>query len=136
MMPVERITPIVKLKFKISILNSILCNYSDAYKLAKGTILIAAQAGDNPNNGNKEVVFKNCAPFTDCISEINNTQIENAKDINVVMPMYNLIEYGKNYSKTSGGLWQYFRDKPFLGPDGDTADFPADNNNNTFFKFK
>ena len=104
MMPVERITPIVKLNFKISILNSILCNYSDAYILAKGTISIAAQTGDNPNNGNKEVLFKNCAPFTDCISEINNTQIENAKDINVVMPMYNLIEYSKNYSKTSGML--------------------------------
>ena len=105
MMPVERITPIVKLNFKISILNSILCNYSDAYILAKGTISIAAQTGDNPNNGNKEVVFKNCAPFTDCISEINNTQIENAKDINVVMPIYNLVEYSKNYSKTSGSLW-------------------------------
>ena len=51
-------------------------------------------------------------PFTDCRSEINNTQIDNAKDLDVVMPMYNLIEYSENYSKTSGGLWQYHRDDP------------------------
>ena len=51
---------------------------------------------------NIQVLFKNCAPFTDCISEVSNTQIDNAKDIDVVMPMYNLIEYGDNYSKISG----------------------------------
>ena len=56
------------------------------------------------NNTNKKVVFKNCAPFTDCISEINNTQVDNAKDIDIVMPMYNLLEYSDNYSKTSGSL--------------------------------
>ena len=66
------------------------------------------------SNGNKEVLFKNCTPFTDCISEINNTQVDNAKDIGVVMPMYNLIEYNDNYSKTSGSLWQYYRDEPVL----------------------
>ena len=53
----------------------------------------------------KGVVFTNCGPFTDCISEINNTQIDNAKDIDVVMPMYNLVEYCDNYSKISGSLW-------------------------------
>ena len=58
----------------------------------------------NANNNHKELVFKNCAPFTDCISEINNTQIDNAKDIDLVMLMYNLIEYGNNCSKTSGSL--------------------------------
>ena len=56
---------------------------------------------------NKGVIFKNCAPFTDCISEINNTQIDNAKYIVVVMLMYNIIECCDNYSKTLGGLWQY-----------------------------
>ena len=61
----------------------------------------------NPNNNHKELVFKNCAPFTDCISEINNTQIDNAKDIDLVMLMYNLIEYDNNYSKTSGSLSVY-----------------------------
>ena len=55
---------------------------------------------------------KNCAPFINCISEINNTQVDNAKDIDIVMPMYNLIEYSDNYAKTSGSLWQYFRDEP------------------------
>ena len=88
-------------------LRSSLCDSSDAYILVKGTISIAAQAGDNPNNANKKLVFKNCAPFTDCINEINNTQIDYAKHIDVMMPMYNLIEYSGNYSKTSGSLWQY-----------------------------
>ena len=58
------------------------------------------------------MVFKNCDPFTNCISEINNTQVDNAKDTDIVMPMYNLIEYSDNYAKTSGSLWQYYRDEP------------------------
>ena len=61
---------------------------------------------------NKGVIFKNCAPFTKCISRINNTDIDNAQDIDIVMPMYNLIEYSDNYSKTSGSLWQYYKDDP------------------------
>ena len=56
------------------------------------------------NDLNKTVIFKNCAPFTDCISKINNAQVDNAKDIDIVMLMYNLIEYSDNYSKTSGSL--------------------------------
>ena len=109
-------------------LKSSLFDYSDAYILVKGTISIAAQAGDNPNNGNKEAVFKKCAPFTDCVSEINDTQIDNAKDIDVVMPMYNLIEYGDNYSKTSGRFWQYYRDEPALIDAGAIADYSAADN--------
>ena len=58
------------------------------------------------------MAFKNCSPFTNCISEINTTQVDNAKDIDIVMPMYNLIEYSENYAKTTGSLWQYFRDEP------------------------
>ena len=88
-------------------LKPILCDYSDAYTLAKGTISSAAQTGNNPNNGDKEVVFKNYAPFTDCISEINNTQTGDAKDTDVVMPLYNSIKYSNNYSKTSESLWKY-----------------------------
>ena len=57
------------------------------------------------------IVFKNCAYFTNCISEINNTQVDNAKDIDIVMPMYNLVEYSDNFAKTSGSLWQYYRDE-------------------------
>ena len=62
--------------------------------------------------GDKGVGLKNCATFTNCISEINNTQVDNAKNIDIVMPMYNLIEYSDNYTKTSGSLWQYYRDEP------------------------
>ena len=69
----------------------------------------AARQADERDRG---VAFKNCAPFTICISEINNTQIDNCKDIDIVMPMYNLIEYSNNYAKTSGSLWQYYRDEP------------------------
>ena len=72
--------------------------------LVKETITVAPQAGDNPNNGDKEVVFKKWTPFTDCISEINNIQIDNAIDIDVVMPIHNLIEYSDRYSKTLGIL--------------------------------
>ena len=105
-----------QIKFKTTMLMSKLCDYSDAYILVKGTVTIvgagadaAAQAADR---NNKQIMFKNCAPFTNCISEINNTQIDNAKDLDVVMPMYNLIEYSENYSKTSGSLYQYARDVP------------------------
>ena len=90
-------------------LRSSLCDYSNAYILVKGNILVnnTAGVGDDANNTGKKVIFKNCAPFTDCISKINNTQVGNAKDIDIVMSMYNLIEYSDNYSKISGSLWQY-----------------------------
>ena len=85
---------------------SSLCDYSHAYILVKGTITIGPVPPPvvNPNHNDNEVVLKNCAPFTDCISEINYTQIDNAKYIDAIMPMYDLIEYSDNYSKTSGGL--------------------------------
>ena len=87
-------------------LRSSLCDYSDAYILLKGNIAVnnTAGAGAVANNSNKKVIFKNCAPFTNCISKINNTQIDNAEYIDIVMPMYNLIEYSNKYSKTSGSL--------------------------------
>ena len=116
-------------------LNSSLCDYSDAYRLVKGTISMSSQAGDNPNNGNEEVVFRNCAPFTDFTSEINNTQIDNAKEFDLVILMYNLVEYSDNYSKTSGSLWQYYRDGPALSVAGAIADFSAADNSASF-KFK
>ena len=95
-----------QIKFKTTMLKSSLCDYSDAYIFVKGTITIAG-AGDNAaarqaDERVKGVIFKNCAPFTNCISEINNTQVDNAKDIDIVVPMYNLIEYSDNYAKTSG----------------------------------
>ena len=83
-------------------LRSSLCDYSDAYILVKGNITVNNTAA--ANNTNKKVIFKNCAPFTNCISKINNTQIDNAEYIDIVIPMYTLIEYGDNYSKPSGIL--------------------------------
>ena len=97
-----------QLKFKTSMLKSSLCDYSDAYILAKGTISIVRKEGDNPNNANKEVVFENYAPFIDCINEINNTEIDNVKDIDVVVPMYNLIEHSNNYSKSRVFFFFFF----------------------------
>ena len=95
-------------------LKSSLCDDGDAYVHVEGTITVnnIAAADADANNTNKIVIFKNCAPFTICISEINNTQVDNAKDIDIVMPMYNVIEYSDNYSKTSGSLWQYCKDIP------------------------
>ena len=99
------------------------------YIFVKGTITITG-AGDDAaarqlDKGNKGVTVKNCVPFTKCISRINNADIDNAQDIDIVMPMYNLIEYSDNYSKTSGSLWQYYKDD-------------SDNNlqNSESFKFK
>ena len=88
------------MKFKNSILRSSFCDFSDAYILIKGTIIVpnAEGAGTATNNINKKIIFKNCAPFIDCIV------IDRAKDMDVVIPMYSLIEHGDNYSKTSGGL--------------------------------
>ena len=105
-----------QIKFKTTMLKSSLCHYSDAYVLVKGTITIAGAGDDEEarqaDERNKDLVFKNCAPFTSCIREINNTQVGNAKEIDIVMPMYNFIEYNDNYVKTSGSLWQYYRDEP------------------------
>ena len=74
-------------------LRSSLCDYSDAYILIKGNISVNNTAAESAaaNNINKKVIFKNRAPFTDCISNTNNTEVDNAKDIDIVMPMYNLI---------------------------------------------
>ena len=98
------------IKFKTTMLMSNLCDYADAYILVKGTITItgegdaaaAAAAAKQADERDKGVTFKNCAPFTKCISRINNTDIDTAQDIDTVIPMYNLIEFSDNYSKMSG----------------------------------
>ena len=99
-----------QIKFKTTMLKSILCDYSDAYILVKGTITVNITAA--ADDVNKKVIFKNCVPFTNCINEINNTEIDNSKDLDIVKPMYNIMEYSDNYSKTSGSLWEYCRDIP------------------------
>ena len=119
-------------------LKSSLCDYGDAYILVEGTISVnnTADAGVVANNTNKKVIFKNCAPFTNCISEINNTQIDNAKDIDIVMPMYNLIEYSDNYSKTTESLWQYYKDIPDRNNNNNFIALFADGNLTDSFNFK
>ena len=123
-----------QIKFKTTMLKSSLCDYSVAYILVKETITVnnTAAAAADANNTNKKVIFKNCAPFTNCISEINNTQVDKAKDIDIVMPMYNLIEYSDNYAKTSGSLWQYYKYIPPLNDDNKIIDFRGNNNTNSF----
>ena len=103
------------IKFKTTMLRSNLCDYADAYILVKGTITITGAGDDDAakrlDERNKGVIFKNCAPFTKCISKMNDTEIDNAQDIDIVMRMYNLKEYSNSYSKTSGSLWQYYKDE-------------------------
>ena len=105
-------------------LRSSLCDYSDAYNTVAG--------GAAANNTNKKVIFKNCAPFTNCISKINNTQIDNAEYIDIVMLMYNLIEYSDNYSKTSGSPWQYCKEIPAVDDEGNIAIFNGTNDTDSF----
>ena len=96
-------------------LGSDLCDFSDAYIVLKGSITVT-----NPNNDayNKKLTFKNNTQFVSCISKINNTLIDNAEDLDVVMPMYNLLQYNENYSKTTGRFWNYYRDEPNSGLSG------------------
>ena len=118
-----------QVKFKTTMLKSSLWDYSDAYILVKGTITVnnTPAAGANTNNTNKKVRFKNCAPFTKCISEVNVINVDDAKNIDIVMPMYNLIEYSDNYSKTSGILWQYCKDIPAIYNDNAIVDVTNNN---------
>ena len=126
-----------QIKFKTTMLKSSLCDYSNAYILVKGTISVnnTAAQGAAANNTNKKVIFKNCAPFTNCVIEINNTQIDNRKNIDIVMPMYNLIEYSDNYAKTTGSLWQYSKDISALIANDEIIIF-AEGNTTDSFNFK
>ena len=94
------------IRFKTTVLKSSICEYSDAYSLIKGRITITGAGADaaerQADERDKGAVFKNCAAFINCKTEINNTEIDNVKDIDIVMSMYNLVEYRDNYSKTSG----------------------------------
>ena len=110
-----------------------------AYILVKGKISVndTTAAGADANNTNKKVIFKNCALFTDCISKINNTHVDNAKDIDIVIPMCPLIKYSSNYSKTSESLWQYCKDIPAVNSNGDIVKFNSANATDSYnFKAK
>ena len=98
------------IRFKTSMLRSDLCAYSDAYVWVKGTITVT-----DPNNNvnfDRRLTLKNNAPFISYISKINGELVENAEDLDIVIPMYNLLVYSKNYEKSSGSLFNYYRDEP------------------------
>ena len=101
------------------------------------TVNNTATAGADANNTNKKVIFKNCVPFANCISKINNARIDDAEYIDIIMPMYNLVEYNDNYSKTSGNLWQYCKVMPAINNDGNIVNFNGANATDSFnFKTK
>ena len=112
-----------EIKFLTSSLESNLCDYSDAYILVAGNIIVAV--GD----ANTKVAFKNCAPFRKCRTEINETFIDEAEHINITMTMYNFTGYSDNYSDTSGSLWQFKRDE-IIG------NINLTNSNSSSFKYK
>ena len=97
-------------------LTSRLCDRIDAYILVDETVTVTGAGADDAkkqlDERSREILFKNCARFTDCMSQITSTQVDYAKDDDFVMSIYNLIKYSDNYSKTSGSLWQYYDDEP------------------------
>ena len=117
-------------------LRSDLCDYSDAYTLVNGTITVTANAGANNirDKKNRKLILKNNAPFVSCITRINSELIEDANDLDVVMPMYNLLEYSKNYRKTIGSLYNYYRDE--LTNDGNDNFARRNVVNSNAFKYK
>ena len=93
-----------EITYNTEVLKSNLCDYNDAYILVKGDITVTAAP-------EIQVAFKNCAPFTKCITKTDETTIEDAEDLDLVIPMYNLIEYSSYYSETTGSLWFYSKDE-------------------------
>ena len=112
------------IRFKTPMLRSDLCDYVDAYILINGTITVTASVGANNIRDKKNrtlLILKNNAPFISCITKINNELIEDAEDLDVVMPMYSLLEYSKNYRRTIGSFYNYYRDE--LTDDDDDDNF-------------
>ena len=105
-----------QIEFKTTMIKPSLYDYSDVYLLVKGTITVVGQGADAvaiaANRNNKQVIFKDFAPFSGCISEIKNTKSDNGKDLDVAMSMYNLTKHSHNYSKTSEDLKRYWRYEP------------------------
>ena len=118
-----------KIKFLTSLLESSLCDYSDAYVLVTGNIAVVGA------NNNTKVAFKNCSPFRECRTKMNETFVDNAEYINIAMPMYNLIKYSNNYSDTSGSLWQFKRYEIEQNVDLTVGDNHIPNNSSSF-KYK
>ena len=131
----DRYKPNKPIRFKTSMLKSDLCEFSDAYIVVKRDITLTKAANrDFIDVRNRFLAFKNNAPFTNCISKINNALIYNAEDLDIVMPMYNLYEYSKKYSKTTGSLRNYYKDEPNNPPRNDYNTDPITNSES--FKYK
>ena len=121
------------IRFKTPMLRSDLCDYSDVYILVKGMITVTANGDNNNANNirdkrNRPLILKNTAPFVSCITRINGELIDDAEDLDIVMPMYNLLEHSKNYRKTIGSFYNYYRDE--LGGNDNNNDNTV--NSNTF----
>ena len=127
------------IRFKTPMLRLSLCDYSDAYILVKGTIAVTVPGANNGANNirdkkNRPLILKNNPPFVSCINRINGELIEDADDLDIVMPMYNLLEYSKNYRKTIGSLYNYYRDE--LTNDGNDNFNNRNVVNSEAFKYK
>ena len=113
-------------KYDTRVLKPNLCDYAEAYILVNGTVTATAA------NANTRLALKNCAPFTKCNLEINDEHVDTTENLDITMPMYNLVKYSDNYQDSSGTLYQYKRDEP---PETDAvADLAA--NNSDSFKYK
>ena len=128
------------IRFKTPMLRSNLCDYSDPYILVKSTITVRALGVNNNANSirdkrNRRIILKNNAPFVSCIKRINGELIEDADDLDIVMPMHNLLEYSKSYRKTIGSLYNYYRDELSDNADDNNFDNIKVVNSNTF-KYK
>ena len=108
-----------QIRFKTPVLRSDLCDFSDPYIVVKGIVTVSADERDR-HEMNRQVIIKNNSPFISCISKVNGVLVENAEDLDIVRPMYNLLKYSKNYSKTSASLWNYYKDE--------LTDYTNDNN--------
>ena len=116
------------IKFETKVIKPNLCDYSDAYILVTGDIKITNMAADT------NVAFKNCATFTRCVTHINDEHVETAENLDIIMPMYNLIEYSDNYADSSGSLYQFKRDEFSKNDDGNPLNVALDNS--ASFKYK
>ena len=123
------------IKFKTATLRSDLCDYADAYILVSGTITVTSQGNVIIDKKNRPLILKNNAPFISCITKTNNELIEDAEDLDVVMSMYNLLEYSKNYRKTIGSFYNYYRDQLSNDDNDDNFDNIKVVNSSTF-KYK
>ena len=116
------------IKFETKVIKPNLCDYSDAYVLVTGDIKVAAVAA------NTNVALKNCAPFPRCVTHINDEHVETADNLDIIMSMYNLIEYSDNYADSSGSLYQFKRDESPMNNAGNPNNISLDNS--TSFKYK